>query len=72
MAGFCHRGFGIIGITDTGDRGLIALAACQAYVLEVTVGRFIDSSAVEQQKSDGVNELPRTWVLGRDQILKSL
>ncbi|SMF59265.1 MULTISPECIES: lysis system i-spanin subunit Rz [unclassified Pseudomonas] len=26
----------IIGITDTGDRGLIALQACQAYVREVT------------------------------------
>ncbi len=26
----------IIGITDAGDRGLIALAACQAYVREVT------------------------------------
>ncbi|MGX1017406.1 hypothetical protein AB7M33_000082 [Pseudomonas sp. Y3 TE3536] len=26
----------IIGITDTGDRGLIALKACQAYVREVT------------------------------------
>jgi hypothetical protein len=26
----------IIGITDTGDRGLIALHACQAYVREVT------------------------------------
>jgi hypothetical protein len=29
----------IIGITDTGDQGLIALAACQAYVREVTAGR---------------------------------
>ncbi|AYG46209.1 lysis protein [Pseudomonas sp. Leaf58] len=26
----------IIGITDTGDRGMIALQACQAYVREVT------------------------------------
>lgn len=26
----------IIGITDTGDRGLIALQACQAYIHEVT------------------------------------
>jgi len=26
----------IIGITDTGDQGLIALAACQAYVRELT------------------------------------
>ena len=26
----------IIGITDAGDQGLIALAACQAYVREVT------------------------------------
>lgn len=26
----------IIGITDDGDRGLIALQACQAYVREVT------------------------------------
>ena len=26
----------IIGITDEGDRGLIALAACQAYVREVS------------------------------------
>jgi len=26
----------IMGITDTGDRGLIALQACQAYIHEVT------------------------------------
>ncbi len=26
----------IIGITDTGDRGLIALQGCQAYIHEVT------------------------------------
>jgi hypothetical protein len=29
----------IIGITDDGDRGLIALAACQAYVKEVVLKR---------------------------------
>ena len=29
----------IIGITDAGDRGLIALAACQAYVTEVSKSR---------------------------------
>ena len=29
----------IVGITDEGDRGLIALAACQAYVKEVSVRR---------------------------------
>ena len=29
----------IIGITDAGDRGLIALAACQAYVKEISRAR---------------------------------
>ena len=27
----------IIGITDEGDRGLITLAACQAYVKDISV-----------------------------------
>jgi len=38
---------------DGGDQGLIALAAYQAYIREVTAGRSIDGIAVEYQKSDG-------------------